>query len=145
MRIIWIMKKYQNRVKVDEYGTLFKELGPRTAKLALSICLKIKMVEYVWKRLNKQMDPCWFHVCSYDVIFTRFLNYDVINSVIITEIQFCDEISKISTVIFSHTPKHNRSNFGNHTHLEHFKKILCISEIFGSRGGDIEILTMIDV
>ena len=52
MRIIWIMKKYQNRVKVDEYGTLFKELGPRTAKLALSICLKMKMVEYVWKRLN---------------------------------------------------------------------------------------------
>ena len=38
-----------------------------------------------------------------------------------------------------------RSNFGNHTHLERFKNIFCISEIFGSRGGGIEILTMIGV
>ena len=38
-----------------------------------------------------------------------------------------------------------RSNFGNHRRLELFKKIICISEIFGSRGGGIEILTMIGV
>ena len=30
-------------------SAVYKELGPRTAKLALSICLKMKMVEYVWK------------------------------------------------------------------------------------------------
>ena len=31
-----------------------KELEPQTAKLALSICLKMKIVEYVWK----SNDPC---------------------------------------------------------------------------------------
>ena len=30
----------------------FKELGPRTAKLALSICLTLKMVEYVTESSN---------------------------------------------------------------------------------------------
>ena len=35
--------------------------------------------------------------------------------------------------------------FGNHTHLEHFRKILCISKSFGARGGGKEILTMIGV
>ena len=35
--------------------------------------------------------------------------------------------------------------FCNHRRLERFKKIICISEIFGSRGGGIEILTMIGV
>ena len=38
-----------------------------------------------------------------------------------------------------------RSNFGNHIQLERFKKIICISEIFGSRGGGIQILTLIGV
>ena len=37
------------------------------------------------------------------------------------------------------------SNFGYHTHLERFKKILCISEFFGSRDGGLEILTLIGV
>ena len=37
------------------------------------------------------------------------------------------------------------SNFGNHPRLERFMKILCISEIFGLRGGGIEIMTMIGV
>ena len=42
--------------------------------------------------------------------------------------------------------RHNlRSNFCNHKRLERFKKSICISEIFGSRGGGIEIMTMIDV
>ena len=38
-----------------------------------------------------------------------------------------------------------QSNIGNHIGIECFKKILCISDIFGSRGGGIEILSMIDV
>ena len=41
---LWIRKQIQNQ-------SCLKELGPRTAKLALSICLKLKMVEYVWERL----------------------------------------------------------------------------------------------
>ena len=45
----------------------------------------------------------------------------------------------------SHTPQPPIQFFGNHTHLERFKKILCISEIFGSRGGGIQILTLIGV
>ena len=38
-----------------------------------------------------------------------------------------------------------RSNFCNHRCLEHFQRILCISKLFGSRGGGIEIFTMIGV
>ena len=59
---------------------------------------------------------------------------------------FCDEISKIITLFFNNSILPNlRSNFGNHTHLKRFKKILCISEFFGSRGGGIEVLTIIGV
>ena len=38
-----------------------------------------------------------------------------------------------------------RSNFGSQTRVEHFKKILCLSKIFGSRGGGMEILAMMGV
>ena len=31
------------------FKIFIKELGPRTAKLVLSICLKMKMVDYIWK------------------------------------------------------------------------------------------------
>ena len=50
-----------------------KELGPGTAKLVLLICLKMKMIECVEKSVIQQMNPCWFHVCGYDVIFWRVL------------------------------------------------------------------------
>ena len=43
-----------------------------------------------------------------------------------------------------HTPQ-PPPNFYNHRCLEHFKKILCITKVFGSRGGGIKILTMIGV
>ena len=70
-----------------------------------------------------------------------FFNDDVMNR--------CVEISKISTcMLFFHT-SHIRpnltSNFCNHRCSEHFKKILCISKVFGSWSGGIEILTMIGV
>ena len=46
----------------------------------------------------------------------------------------------------SHTVHPNlRSSFCNHRRLERFQKILCISKLFGSRGGGIEILTLIGV
>ena len=51
-----------------------KELGPRTAKLALSICGRV-------------MIPADFMSVVMTSFSKRFLNYDVIDSVIITEIQ----------------------------------------------------------
>ena len=56
------------------------------------------------------------------------------------------KLAKLVRYIFIiHIRPNLRLKFGNHTHLEHFKKILCILEIFGSRGGGVEILTMIRV
>ena len=55
-------------LKIHPKMSRLKELGLRTAKLALSICLKMK---YGWVCLKdlviQQMDPCWFHFCSYDI------------------------------------------------------------------------------
>ena len=75
------------------------------------------------------------------------MNYDVINSVIIIDMQLVViKLAKLVRYFFIfHIRPNLRSNFGNHTRLERVKKILCISEIFGSRGGGIEILTMIGV
>ena len=56
---------------LSDSGSPSKELGPRTAKLALSFCLKKKMVKYVWKSTNSTNGSLLirFHVCSYDVTF----------------------------------------------------------------------------
>ena len=70
----------------------------------------------------------------------RFLNYDVINSFIITEIHFLVEISKFSMLFLhnSHVPQPP-------IRLERFQGILCKLKLFGSRGGGNDILTMIGV
>ena len=92
------------------------------------VCLK----EYWFSR---------FHVYSYDVIFKQVLK--IASS--LPKYNFCDEISKIYTLfIYIHIRPNLWSNFGNHTCLERFKKILCISS-FGLRGGGVEIMTMIGV
>ena len=65
----------------------FFQLGQWMVKLALSIYVKMKMV-YYFKRLKiLQMDPCWFHVCSYVIFILILAFYDVINSFIITKVQ----------------------------------------------------------
>lgn len=47
----------------------YKELLSRVAKLALSICLKMKMVDMSMSEgVLIQIDPCWSHVRSCDVI-----------------------------------------------------------------------------
>ena len=59
---------------------------------------------------------------------------------------FVMKLAKLVRYFFLiHVRANLRSTIGNRIHLERFKKILCISEIFGSRGGGIEILTMIGV
>ena len=59
---------------------------------------------------------------------------------------FCVEISKLSMLFFHNSHTHQPPiQFLNHRRLERFKKILCISKVFGSRGGGIEILTMTGV
>ena len=56
------------------------------------------------------------------------------------------KIAKLVRYLFKiHIRPNLRSNFGNHTSLERFKKILYILEFFGSRDGGIEILTIIGV
>ena len=93
------------------------------------------------------MDPCWFHVCNYDVIFKQVI--ELWRHKYYQHHWNTTNVMKIALLVRYFFRIHIRSNlrynFGNHTYLERFKKILCISEIFGSRGGDIEILTMIDV
>ena len=45
-----------------------KELGPRTANMTLSICLKIKMIEKVLKS-DYSTNESLLILCGYDVIF----------------------------------------------------------------------------
>ena len=64
--------------------------------------------EYVWKSTFQQMDPCWFHVCSYDVNFKT--GSWIMTSLIASsspKYNFCDENSKIITLFFqnSHMPQ----------------------------------------
>ena len=90
------------------------------------------------------MDPCWFHVCSYNIIFK--LNYFVINSVIINEVRFCVKLAKLVCYFFIiHIRPNLRSSFCNHSPSERFQKNLCLSKLFGSRGRGIDMLTTIYV
>ena len=45
-----------------------KELGPRTANMTLSICLKMKMIEKVLKS-DYSTNESLLILCGYDVIF----------------------------------------------------------------------------
>ena len=58
---------------VPDLQNCVKELGPRTAILGLSICPKMKMVEYVRKSTDSANGSLWFHVCSYEVNFKQVL------------------------------------------------------------------------
>ena len=93
------------------------------------------------------MDPWWIDVCSYDIIFKLVLNYDVINSVIITKnTNFVLKVAKFVVFFFIINICPNLwSNLFYHRISDRFQKILCISKLFGSRGGGLEILTMISV
>ena len=73
----------------DQFHTkIVKELGPRTANMALSICLKMKMIEKVfWRWLFSKWTPADFMSVVLTSFSNRFLHYDVMNSVIITEIR----------------------------------------------------------
>ena len=98
--------------------------------------------------LIQQMDTCWFGVCSYDVIFQqvfelwchKYRHHD-------RNTTFVMKFTNLVLYFFHNSwwRPNLQPNFGNHTHLERFNKILCISKSFGSRGGGIEILTMIGV
>ena len=105
-----------------------KELGPRTANVALSI----------WKWLSsnsQQMDPSWFHVCSYDVIFKLALELWRHHHRNTTIAKF------ICYIFIFHIHSDLRSFFCNHRRLERFQRILCKSKPFGSRDGGKEILS----
>ena len=56
---------------------IVKELGPRTAKFVLSIYLNMKMVEWI------SVDFMYVVMTSFS---NWFLNYDVTNSIITTEL-----------------------------------------------------------
>ena len=80
-----------------------KEVGPRTAKLALF--KKWKLLSMFKIVVIHQTDPCWFHVCSYFVIFKQIMTSWIASSS--PKYNFCVEISKISTLFNhnSHTPQ----------------------------------------
>ena len=77
----------------------------------------------------------------------KLLNYNVRNSVNThRNTTFVSKLAKLVCYFFiiDIRPNH-RSNFCNHRCLKRFKKIFCISKVFGSWGWGIEILTMIGV
>ena len=78
------------------------------------------------------MDPCWFHVCSYDTTFKPILALASSSP----KYNIGVEINKISMLCFhiSYTPR-LRSKFCFYSRLIRFKMILQISNVFGSRDG----------
>ena len=93
------------------------------------------------------MDPCWFHVCSYDVIFKLVLQlWHHKKRHHHQKTIFVLKLAKLvwNFFIIYIGPK-LQSNFCNQKHLEHFKKIFCITKVFGLRVGGVKILTMISV
>ena len=113
-----------------------KELGPRTAKFAQSISLKLKMIDKV---------PTDFMSVIMTSSSNRFLHYDVIKSVIITEIRLlcCNKNNQHIIFLKFHIRPILRSNFWYYRGLERFKMKLIILKVFGSRGWATKILTMI--
>ena len=93
------------------------------------------------------MDPCWFHVCSFDVIFKQVLGlwrHNLRHHQRNTT--FVLKLAKLLWYLFIiHIRPNLRSNFWNQRRYGRFQRILCISKLFGSRGEGIEILTIINV
>ena len=88
-------------MNIHESENVKQRARTTNGKIALLICLKLKMVEYVLKCCNSTNDDFMSVVMM--SFSNSFLNYDAINSVIITERNFCVEISML---FFhnSHTP-----------------------------------------
>ena len=92
------------------------------------------------------MDPCWYHGCGYDVIFKLVLELWSHKYHYHRDTTFLLKLENLVCYFcIIHIRPNLRSNFCNHRRLKRFQKNLCISKLFGSRGGGIEILTMIGV
>ena len=88
--------------------------------MTLSSCLKLSGSKVAVIQLT---NPCWFHVCVYDVIFLPVL------------------------VLWRHKERHYHKNKHIFSLISHTLQspILCIFKVYGLRGGTTEILTMISV
>ena len=106
---LWILKEI-----------LRKELKPWTRKLALS---KWKCLSMSQRVLIQQMDSCWFHVCTYDVIFKQVLELWRHKQRHHQNTTFVMKLEKLLRNFFIiHIRPNLRFNFSNHTRLERFRR-----------------------